>query len=69
MSDKWTLPVNPAVYARVLTCTNNSSEYASLICTFIDVWAEDHEIDKVKYAAHIADMIKRKQEQDKEVKK
>lgn len=69
MIDKWLFPVNPAVFACVLTCTNDSRDYATLICTLIDLWAEDHEIDKVMYAAYIADLIKRKQECDKEVKK
>lgn len=69
MNDEWPLPVNPAVYARVVTCTDSERDFATLICTFIDVWAEDHGISKVQYAAHIADMVKRKQERDKEVEK
>ena len=62
----WPLPCAPDTYLRVITCTNDARNFATLICTFIDVWAEDHGIDKVTYAAHIADMVKKKQERDKE---
>lgn len=64
--EEWPLPCAPDTYARVVTCTNDGRDFATMICTFIDVWAADHGFDKVKYAAKIADMVKRKKELDGE---
>lgn len=60
----WNFPISELTFVRVVTSTDNSEDFASMICTLIDLWAEDHEIDKVKYAAKIADMVKRKVEKD-----
>lgn len=62
--EDWSLPCAPDTYVHVITCTHDPIDFAVMICTFIDVWATDRGIDKVKYAAHIADMVKRKKERD-----
>lgn len=56
------LPVDNLTFLRVLNCTNNSRDYAALMCTFIHEWVEIHDVDKVTYAYQIADMIRRKVE-------
>lgn len=65
MSDEWPLPIGTVTLACVLKSTDCAKDFATLICTFIDIWACDHNIDKVEFATHIADMVKRKTELDK----
>lgn len=57
-------PVDPRTFFDVISCTDDIRDYASLICTFIDEWSRDHEVDAVKFAAKIAEMVKRKVEKN-----
>ena len=55
-------PVDPRTFFDVISCTDDIRDYAILICTFIDEWSRNHKVDTVKFAAKIAEMVKRKVE-------